>query len=109
VAIDRWTGGAAEGFLYSGLEPGPLTWEPIRLRLDLNLLSEEKPALALLYLTLRDLDRGRIALGFGANRGYGSLKVNKLATDLEALKGFPEPPLELETAFRDWVATAERA
>src|SRR5690606_150101 len=33
VAIDRWTGGAAEARLFSVLEPATVTWEPLTLTL----------------------------------------------------------------------------
>jgi CRISPR/Cas system CSM-associated protein Csm3 (group 7 of RAMP superfamily) len=79
VAIDRWTGGAAEGFLYSALEPFGGQWDPMVLTLDMHSarLSEplQKPAVALLLLLLRDLARNHIPIGFAGNRGYGSIKV----------------------------------
>jgi len=84
VAIDRWTGGAADKMLYSALEPFNLTWNEIELTLDLKRIREEHHAViqALLLLTLRDLAAGRIPLGYGVNRGYGSLKVNKICLTL---------------------------
>lgn len=80
VAIDRWTGGAADGFLYTVLEPYGVGWEPIQLTLDLARLREEdrRPAVMCLLLTLRDLINGRIPLGFGANRGMGALEVSSV-------------------------------
>ena len=82
VGIDRWTGGAAEGFLYSAIEPFGVTWEPIKMRLDLSdhrLPCElQNSALVLLLLLLRDLSEQRLPIGFGVNRGYGTLKVNKV-------------------------------
>lgn len=77
VAIDRWTGGAAEHLLFSGLEPYGVTWEPIRISLDLARLdpSEREPAVALLLLLIRDFGQNRIPIGFGANRGYGSVRL----------------------------------
>jgi CRISPR/Cas system CSM-associated protein Csm3 (group 7 of RAMP superfamily) len=81
VAIDRWTGGAADGFLYTVLEPHGLTWEPIQLTIDLSRLLEkdQHPAVMCLLLTLRDLVAGRIPVGFAVNRGMGSIEV----TDIE--------------------------
>ncbi len=38
VAIDRWTGGAAEHMLYSNLEPFGLEWSPIELTVNLGRL-----------------------------------------------------------------------
>ncbi|EKV02769.1 putative RAMP superfamily protein probably involved in DNA repair [Leptolyngbya sp. PCC 7375] len=80
VAIDRWTGGAADQMLYSALEPFDLQWHPIELTLNLNRIPVDYHlfAQALLWLTLRDLALGRIPLGYGVNRGYGSLQVNKI-------------------------------
>jgi len=77
VAVDRWTGGAADRALFCTLEPWQARWEPIRLTLDLERLRtpEIGPALALLCLVLRELARGRLPLGFAANRGMGDLEV----------------------------------
>jgi CRISPR/Cas system CSM-associated protein Csm3 (group 7 of RAMP superfamily) len=88
VAIDRWTGGAAESFLYTVLEPHGVQWEPLRLALDLTRLTtgERLPALALFLLVLRDLAQGRLPLGFAVNRGLGAVEVTGVrlrARDLE--------------------------
>jgi CRISPR/Cas system CSM-associated protein Csm3 (group 7 of RAMP superfamily) len=91
VAIDRWTGGAADKFLYSVLEPHGIDWEPIRLSLDLTRLRKDEehndrdPAVALLLLVLRDLSAGRIPLGFGVNRGMGAIDVNAITFTPEGL------------------------
>jgi CRISPR/Cas system CSM-associated protein Csm3 (group 7 of RAMP superfamily) len=76
VAIDRWTGGAAESFLYTVLEPHALSWEPIEMTVDL----ERTPAagVTLLLLVLRDLGAGRLPLGFAVNRGMGAVKVKSI-------------------------------
>lgn len=91
VAVDRWTGGAADGLLYSAIEPAAsIAWEPIELRLDPAPNADPKAALALLWLVLRDLAAGRLALGFGANRGYGAIRVERIALDgLDALDQNP--------------------
>ncbi|MFJ2034270.1 RAMP superfamily CRISPR-associated protein [Streptosporangium sp. NPDC087985] len=87
VALDRWTGGAADGRLFSVLEPHTVEWEPIRLSVDLTRLGTEKDsALALLLLTLRDLDAGRIPLGALSNRGFGDIEVTEIT-----LTGGPWP------------------
>lgn len=79
VAVDRWTGGAADGMLYSNLELMKINWKPIYLTLDINRLHENKLfAISLLLLCLRDLVDGRIPLGYGTNRGMGSIKVNSI-------------------------------
>lgn len=79
VALDRWTGGAADGRLFSVLEPHTVEWEPIRLSVDLTRLSGERDsALALLLLTLRDLAGGWIPLGALTNRGFGDIDVTEV-------------------------------
>ncbi len=83
VAVDRWTGGAADGALFSVLEPWSLGWEPIRLTVDLRRLKDDErlPALALLFLTLGDLaspEMPSIPLGYGTNRGMGDIRVDRL-------------------------------
>ena len=78
VAIDRWLGGAADGALYSVLEPHGVSWEHLSLTLDLARLPDkewQKRAVMLLLLTLRDFVAGRIPLGFGTNRGMGAVEV----------------------------------
>jgi len=79
VAVDRWTGGASDGALYSVLEPYGVKWEPIRLRLDPHRIPEalRDPATALLLLVLDSFACGRIPLGFGTNRGLGALAASK--------------------------------
>jgi hypothetical protein len=90
VAVDRWTGGAAEKLLFSGIEPFAIPWAPIELTLETGRLPPglREPALALLLLVLRDLSEGRVTLGVGANRGYGSLVVERL--ELAVAKGRDE-------------------
>lgn len=76
VAVDRWTGGAADSRLFSAAEPMGVTWAPLVLHVD----TEGQPyaELALLWLTLRDFCAGRIPLGYGVNRGYGDLEVSAI-------------------------------
>lgn len=89
VAVDRWTGGAAAGYLYNALEPIGINWQPIHLTLNLARLgkknsqvdesnSEYLPRVALLLLVLRDLMDGRLTIGFGGNRGMGAIAVEKI-------------------------------
>jgi len=80
VAIDRWTGGAATGALFSVLEPWRVTWEPLRIRIDLDRLGsvDEEPALGLVALLLGELQSGRIFLGHGTNRGMGGMRVTEV-------------------------------
>ena len=102
VAIDRWTGGAADGFLYSTLEPMGVSWEPIRLTLDLRRIREESdylPLIALLFLMLRDLSAGKIPLGYGVNRGMGVIAISNIkltGSGLDALLPSLNFPSELQ-------------
>lgn len=77
VAIDRWTGGAVDGCLYSTLEPMGVDWQPIKLRLDLSRLKNwQSVSIMLILLLLRDLILGRLPLGYATNRGMGAIQVN---------------------------------
>lgn len=89
VAIDRWTGGAAEGMLYSRIEPFEEKWENLEMTLHLQGLAEEEklPAIALLLLLLRDLKAGRIPLGYGVNRGMGSIEVKEIIIKSSGITG----------------------
>jgi CRISPR/Cas system CSM-associated protein Csm3 (group 7 of RAMP superfamily) len=75
VAVDRWTGGAADNLLFSSYEPFGMQWEPFVMTLDLELVRDRLAALALVWLLLRDLWERRVYVGFGVNRGYGDLEV----------------------------------
>ena len=100
VAIDRWTGGAANKFLFSRLEPAldeieltatidferiapPLAWWVVPCgcasKGKEELVLFRRAAFALFILTLRDFARGRIPLGYGVNRGLGDLDLTKVA------------------------------
>jgi len=90
VAVDRWTGGAADKFLYSNLEPFGIKWEDICLTLNFNRIpeNEQTATIALLLITLRDLHAGRIPLGYGVNRGMGTIQVEKISFQA---KNLPKP------------------
>lgn len=89
VAIDRWTGGAANHALYSVLEPMVISWQPVEMTLDLARLRRKNDLgnnfeqnylarVALIFLILRDLMNQRIPIGFGTNRGMGDILVEKI-------------------------------
>lgn len=80
VKVDRWTGGAFETALFSALEPR-VAWEPIRMIFDRERLEAclRDPAAVLLDLTLRELREGRVPLGFGVNRGYGTVGISEIS------------------------------
>lgn len=86
VAIDRFTGGAAESFKFSALpawQPklcGTVTVNSRRLAsnaaiydsLHEHAMSSLEPALGLLALALRDLCDGEITFGMGSSKGFGT-------------------------------------
>jgi CRISPR/Cas system CSM-associated protein Csm3 (group 7 of RAMP superfamily) len=122
VAIDRWTGGAADQMLYSTLEPIGFDWEPIVLELDLSSKSIPKyVAIALVLLVLRDMMLSKIPLGYATNRGMGAIAVdrikitgNGLTPELAALADVtiensnlnnlsPELLNALTTSWKEWI------
>lgn len=78
TAIDRFTGGVAEGALYSVLAPHNIEWQPIKMSLDFSRTENEKCCLMLLLLVLRDLAENRLPLGFATNRGMGEVEIEKI-------------------------------
>ncbi len=81
VGIDRWTGGASEGRLFCEYEPHGFRYEPLRLRLRRERISDSgtrEAATALLLLVLRELAAGRVPLGGRQQRGHGDIEVTKV-------------------------------
>jgi CRISPR/Cas system CSM-associated protein Csm3 (group 7 of RAMP superfamily) len=91
VAIDRFTGGASEGALYSA-RPVPrsrtiggnereISWDPIKITVDFSSRLDKpderscKAELALIELLIRDMQSGLVPLGFGTNRGFGDIEI----------------------------------
>lgn len=70
LAIDRFTGGGADGLKFHG----KFAYKPI-LTGTLNLAMKEPWMLGFLCLLLRDLAEGDISLGFGASKGYGACRA----------------------------------
>ena len=126
VGVDRWTGGAADQLLFSVMEPHGVAWEPIHLTLDFSRLPEHDhhAAVMLLLLLIRDLAEGRLPLGYGVNRGFGAIAVERvrvrgrgLPTDLASLAeldldrgNITHLPAELraslDAAWLSWLAAA---
>jgi CRISPR/Cas system CSM-associated protein Csm3 (group 7 of RAMP superfamily) len=114
VAIDRWTGGASEGALYSVLQPTPLIeWQDISLTLDFARLqnadgslnqSLQKKCLMLLLLVLRDMAENRLPLGFATNRGMGEVRIGKICFRGSGLSGGLEC---LNRNSSDWLILSE--
>ena len=80
VAVDRWTGGAAENLLFTVLEPWGITWKPIEIRVDLRRIPSELrlAAVTLLLLVVRDMAREQVSIGFASTRGMGAMKVESV-------------------------------
>lgn len=78
TAVDRFTGAASDGALFSVLKPSPsLVWDDLQLTIDLSRFSSDENkhcALMLLLLVLRDFAQNRLPLGFNVNRGMGEVK-----------------------------------
>lgn len=126
VAVDRWTGGAADQLLFTVMEPHAVAWEPIHLTLDVGRLParDHRAAVTLLLLLVRDLADGRMPLGYGVNRGMGAIAVDRvrvrsrgLPADLAPLAGLDldrgdltQLPAELrstlDAAWQSWLTTA---
>src|SRR5262249_31650093 len=119
VAVDRWTGAAAESMLYTVLEPHQAKWEPLELEVDLGRLrdTERLPAVALLLLVLRDLAQARFPLGFATHRGMGAVEVRSVTitpqnadAPMDGLgvvtvsnRGLANVPAPLNAVWRTWI------
>lgn len=80
VAIDRWTGAAADKKLFSTLEPHRVDWGSLDLRLDYRRLAvnHRSAGLVLILLALTAVNEQRLGFGFGFDRGYGRLRIDEL-------------------------------
>ena len=77
IAIDRFTGGGADGAKFS-LKPAidPVFAWKVRIQLYERVESKTRAsALGLLALLFRDIAEGDLTVGYGANKGYGSVKL----------------------------------
>lgn len=84
VAIDRWTGGAADGAKFDAkYSDSPKL--STKLMLDTRGLQAED--LALLALALRDLCGGKVPLGWGSSKGYGVVTGEASNASLHDLPG----------------------
>lgn len=123
VALDRWTGAAADKMLYTVLEPTSGQWSGLRLELDEKRLGERYlPAIALLLHTLQSLHSGDIGLGWGTYRGHGTIQITSISikgsavncdidktgdwlwSDLESKS--LSAATEIKTAWKTWLQTA---
>lgn len=95
VAIDRWTGGARKGALYSVLEPwlsGTEDWAPLHIRFSWRSIESnalERAARCLITLVLQDFADGRLGVGYGTTKGYGHVTTTgKPKLDVEDVKAW---------------------
>lgn len=128
VAIDRWTGGAADHLLFTTLEPHRVQWNPMRLRLDPVLLGSDgigNAATYLLLLVLRDLCDGWLAFGHGTLRGHGAVTVDAgdvhfsptstgvaglgQPTTLQELLGDATAVANQAAAWTSWITAAQKS
>lgn len=90
-AIDRWTGGIADGLLFSELVYVDTVWDRLTIDVDVDRLltnadpssatrasNKAKAALCLLGLTLAELCTGTLPLGSRVTRGLGQVDVKEL-------------------------------
>jgi CRISPR/Cas system CSM-associated protein Csm3 (group 7 of RAMP superfamily) len=84
VAIDRWTGAASDGALYSMLRPDTKGMYEIVIEVDLQRIpkTDHKAQIGFVLIILREMMLPRIPLGFGVNRGLGSIEVKSIEMNL---------------------------
>ncbi|HKK29197.1 MAG TPA: RAMP superfamily CRISPR-associated protein, partial [Alphaproteobacteria bacterium] len=104
-AIDRFTGGVAEGALYEARAIPIGTELKGQLRLALRAETSIPPWTRLLLgLVLRDMAMGDIAIGWGKAKGYGTIKLRLEAeSTIATLVGFQPEDGD------DWLANAIRS
>lgn len=112
VAIDRFTGGAADGAKFDAYA----LWQP-RFQCRLHLESPQNWEIGWLLYVLKDLIDGRVPVGFGAAKGFGDVRLENLKltvgyaypeavrSDTVQLSDLPEAgeTFFLEKHFDDWV------
>jgi hypothetical protein len=122
LAIDRFTGGGAEGLKFDALA----LWRPA-FKARIFLENPDDWELGWLTLVLRDLAEGWLRVGFGAAKGFGKVTVTDGALQLAKLKAerptsgifvvdelpFDDPALQEKrrrwvAAFNEEIAAFER-
>jgi CRISPR/Cas system CSM-associated protein Csm3 (group 7 of RAMP superfamily) len=74
VAVDRFTGGAAEKLKFNARGYYPVGGGKLSGTLAVDLGDLDSAGLGLLALTFRDLVEGDVAFGSGASKGYGACR-----------------------------------
>jgi CRISPR/Cas system CSM-associated protein Csm3 (group 7 of RAMP superfamily) len=101
VAIDRFTGGGAEGYKFDAKSSYRPTLRGT-IGVDMERLAKanaEAWGLGLVALTIRDLLEGDITLGFGSSKGYGACRAEINDDELKALQ---------DKIPHDWIEQLER-
>jgi CRISPR/Cas system CSM-associated protein Csm3 (group 7 of RAMP superfamily) len=103
VAIDRWTGGAAEHRLFTVQETTGVTWPPLVLELDLHRVAEarRRAAVALLGVTIGLLLDGQLGLGHGTTRGLGEPVIESVT--VTGTESFGLPTYRTGTDWWAWL------
>ncbi|ADG83315.1 protein of unknown function DUF324 [Thermincola potens JR] len=119
LAIDRFTGGGAEGAKFDALA----LWCPafdFRLYMD----NPEPWQLGWLWLVLRDLSEGWLTVGFGRAKGFGRLKLTRWTANFGYLLPEDAPPglahlgltntekgvfttTEITSEMEEWISVAQ--
>lgn len=116
VAIDRFTGGAADGAKFDAYA----LWQP-RFRCRLHLEAPQSWEIGWLLYVLKDLIDGRVPVGFGAAKGFGDVLLENLVLTLgyaypETVRSdsvrLPDLPKDgatffLEKRFNNWAEIAQ--
>lgn len=111
VAIDRFTGGAADGAKFDAYA----LWKP-SFRCRLHLEAPQNWEIGWLLYVLKDFIDGRVPVGFGAAKGFGDVRLENLQLTLgyaypEAVRSdsvqLPDLPKDgdtffLEESFTGW-------
>jgi CRISPR/Cas system CSM-associated protein Csm3 (group 7 of RAMP superfamily) len=91
VALDRWTGGAADQRLFTVQETTDVRWAPIVLELDpVRLGGHARAAVVLLGTAVALLRDGQLGIGRGSTRGLGEIEVTGIRTSGAEALGLPE-------------------
>jgi hypothetical protein len=110
VAIDRWTGGAADQQLFTVQETAGVRWPPLAVEVDLAALPggpARRAMVVLLGLAVAALVEGTVGLGGRMTRGLGEITVTALEVDAPG-EEFPDwsatPGTDLTQRWWHWLA-----
>ena len=109
VALDRWSGGAAEQRLFTVQETRDLGWAPLRLELDPDRLDRATPqhrrgAVVLLGVAVALLAEGHAGFGHATTRGLGEVAVR--GVDVVGVDRWELPAHEGGPGLWEWLQEA---